>query len=216
MLEIINKAYRIFSKYKLKEELDLCSHCCTTKDERQKLKTLDLKQIPYELIYIHNTAATSNKPPIEEFKYFLPRYLELISENKFPSHSIELSLKRFKHYELTEFTNEEINLVEEFCKKYFDIILAKYPTPNNEGIDAIIVILHSAKCNIIEILEKWKSDQSISGNKHFTDLVNNGLSKRRNKLNNTFSNNSLDEIIEAWLNDDELYKTKYNLIKYDA
>jgi len=134
MLETINKAYQIFSKYKLKEDLDVCTHCCVTEDEKRKLETKNLREISHDLIYVHNTAATSNKPPIEEFKYFLPRYLELISENKFPSHSIELSLKRINHYEKEEFTIEEINVIEEFCQKYFEQTIFNYPSPDNEGI----------------------------------------------------------------------------------
>ena len=178
MLETIERAYQIFGKYKLKQDLDVCTHCCVTEEEKRKLETLNLRHISLALIYVHNSAATSNKPPIEEFKYFLPRYLELISGNNFPSHSIELSLKRIKHYEKEEFTKAEINLIEEFCQKYFEQTISNYPSPENEGIDAVIIMLYDANCNISEILNKWRNDKSKSGNRHFTDFVDHGLSKR--------------------------------------
>lgn len=209
MFKTINKAYQIFSRYKLKEEIDVCTYCCVTAEEKQKLETLALSEIPHELIYIHNTAATSIKPPIEEFKYFLPRYLELIAETKFPSHSIELSLKRIKHYETQEFTDEEIQIIHEFCSKFFEQTLANYPIPDDDHIDAVLVMLYDAKCDMNDILKIWSNDQSKSGNRHFTDFVNHCLNKRRNTINNPFSNKLLDQIIEDWLDNNELYKTKY-------
>ncbi len=216
MLEIIENAYQIFGKYKLKQDLDVCTHCCVTQEEKLELEKQYLKEISHDLIYLHNTAATSNKPPIEEFKYFLPRYLELISKNKFPSHSIELSLKRIKHYEKEEFTKEELIVIEEFCLKYFEQTISNYPSPENEGIDSILIMLYDANCDMNKILHKWKNDNSETGNRHFADFVNHGLSKRVNKINNPFSNNKLDRIIENWLSDDKLYETKYDQISHET
>jgi len=208
--EIVNRAYEIFGSYKLTKELDVCTQCCVTIEEKKRLETEVLREIPYKLIYLHNTAASSIKPPIEEFKYFLPRYLELISKNEFPSHSIELSLKRFEHYQIEEFNDKELEFIEEFCQEYFKQTLALYPIPEGETIDSILVMLNKAQCNIIQILNYWKLDRSQSGNKHFTDLVNFGLSKRHNKLSNPFSSNKLNETVENWLGDGELFTTKYN------
>jgi len=212
MLKTINKAYQIFSKYKLNEELDVCTKCCVTQTEKQKLETENLRQIPFQLIYIHNTAATSIKPPIKEFKYFLPRYLELISINKFPSHSVELSLKRFEKYTIEEFEKDELNIIEEFCINYFNQILSHYPCPNEETIDSILIMLSKTNCNIMKILSNWKNDNSETGNQHFTDLVNRALSQKSNKLSNPFSSSKLNITIEKWLNDDKLYESKYKLI----
>lgn len=216
MLETINRAYKIFGKYKLNNELDVCTHCCVTIEEKLKLESLNLKLIPFKLIYVHNTAATSSKPPIEEFKYFLPRYMELISENKFPSHSIELSLKRIQHYEKEEFTNIENAVIDEFCQNYFEQVLSNYPIPENEDIAAVLIMLNTAKCNMTKILNKWQTDNSETGNRHFVDLIEKGLNHNKSKLRNPFSTKLLDKSVENWLNDGNLYLTKYSKIKYDT
>ena len=75
-------------------------------------------------------------------------------------------------------------------------------------------MLYDANCDINEILYKWKNDKSETGNRHFTDFVNQGLSKRGNKINNPFSNKKLDRIIEDWLSNDQLYETKYEQNKH--
>jgi len=209
LVEIIDRAYHTFSKYKLKEELDVCTVCCVTFEEKKQLETNKLNEIPLEAIYSHNTSATTAKPPIEEFKYFLPRYLELIANNQFPSHSIELSLKRFEHYEKTEFSQQEWEIIHEFCRQYFKKTILNYPSPSNEGIDSILIMLFKTKINLHEILTIWKLDNSKSGNQHFKDLINIGLSSRKNKLSNPFSSRVLDKIIEEWLTDKELFEKKY-------
>jgi len=77
MNSIIERAYQTFSKYNIKSQLDVCTHCCVSTEEVRNLTNTPLNKLSLELIYRYNTAATSDKPTIEEFKYFLPRYLEL-------------------------------------------------------------------------------------------------------------------------------------------
>ena len=77
-------------------------------------------------------------------------------------------------------------------------------------------MLYKAKCNIKELLIIWKADKSKIGNRHFTDFVNFALSKKGNKLIDPFSSEKLDEIIEDWLKDDELYETKYEKINHET
>lgn len=216
MQEVIEKAYQIFKHYKLKEELDVCTHCCVTITELNQLTNTPLKELSFNLIDTHNSAATSSKPPVEEFKYFLPRYLELIANYKFPSHSTELSLKRFESYEKEEFNSQEWQIIEEFCIKFFKQILSNYPIPENDYIDSILIMIFTAKIDITKVLKIWEIDESENGNKHFTDFVNYGLSKRKNKLNNVFSSKKLDLIIEEWLSNNELFKNKYNQVKYES
>lgn len=206
---IIERAYRTFSKYYIKSELDVCTHCCVSTEEVRSLTNTPLRKISLELMYRHNTAATSSKPPIEEFKYFLPRYLELVANQEFPSHSLELSFKRFEHYTREEFESNEINLIQEFGEEYFKQTIAAYPCPENEKIDAILVMLYKAKIEIPMLLKIWELDKTENGNKHFQDLVNFGIHKRKSKLDNPFSSEQLDELILNWIGNKEVYEMKY-------
>lgn len=209
MKVLIEKAYEIFGQYKLNGDIDICTQCCATEEEKMKLINTNLKEINYELIYRHNTSARSLNPPINEFKYFLPRYLELISQNQFPSHSIELSLRKLEKFEAEDFTNDEFSLITEFCEQYFRRIISEYPCPEDEMIDSILVMIHKTKIDFHRILEIWETDNSQSGNKHFKDLIEFGISNRKNKLNNGFSDKQLNEIILDWIKDPKLFESKY-------
>lgn len=209
MNSIIERAYQTFSKYNLKSELDVCTHCCVSSEEVRRLTNTPLRKISFELIYRHNTAATSKKPPIEEFKYYLPRYLELVANQEFPSHSIELSFKRFEHYKIEEFESNEINLIQDFGEEYFKQTISTYPCPENEQIDSILIMLFKAKIDIPRLLNIWELDKTENGNKHFQDLVNYGIHKRKSKLENTFSSEQLDNLILIWIKIQKVYEMKY-------
>ncbi len=101
---IIEYSYSVFSKYRANLPLDVCTDCCMTLNQTCELANMSVKQIPFELLYEYNTAAKPALPNIEEFKHFLPRFLELTSELKFLHHSAEIILNRFEYYSIEEWT----------------------------------------------------------------------------------------------------------------
>jgi len=70
-------------------------------------------------------------------------------------------------------------------------------------------MLFKAKVDIPRLLKIWELDKTENGNKHFQDLVNFGIHKRKSKLDNTFSSEKLDELIINWIKIKEVYEMKY-------
>jgi hypothetical protein len=100
-----------------------------TSNQASELASMSVKQIPFELLYEYNTAAKTTLPKIEEFKHFLPRFLELTAELKFLHHSAELILSRFEYYSKEEWTEEECNVIQNYAKELFKYYLSIYPLP---------------------------------------------------------------------------------------
>lgn len=162
--------------------------------------SLGVKSIPFDLLYVYNTAAKTEKPDINEFKHFLPRFLHLTAQMQFPSHDIELGLSRFEYYDENEWTREERELLREFGRHFFRYCLALYPLPDSEHIDSILIMLWKAKMNFDELLRVWVETTTSESLLHFSDLVSNGFGVTGVKLTNAFADQDLNEVLVEWLN----------------
>ncbi len=197
---IVEQAYKLFRRYKATKPLDVCTVCCLTEKEEDALVSVGVKSIPFDLLYAYNTAAKTEKPDINEFKHFLPRFLDLTAQMQFPSHSIELGLSRFEYYDKNEWTTEEHDLVQEFGQHFFRHCLALYPLPDFEHIDSILIMLWKAKMNFNQLLNDWVEMTTSQSLLHFSDLVNNGFGVTGNKLSNPFTDQGLNKTLVEWLN----------------
>jgi len=199
--DIVSNSYRLFKKYKATIPLDACTACCLTKSQESELVFLSVHDIPFKLLYDYNTAAKTKKPSIQEFKHFLPRFLEFTADNKFLHHSAELVLSRFHYYDKSEWNDEEKELIQDFGKAYFSQCLTIYPLPELERIDSILVMLSEAKINIEPLLDSWKDSQSKESVLHFNDLVIRGFrSDRQDELARSVGGKDLSKLIIEWLN----------------
>lgn len=198
---IIEKSYDVFSPYKVSKPLDVCTVCCMTEDEENRLISLGVRFIPFDLLYSYNTAAKTAKPNIDEFKHFLPRFLELTAEFQYLSHSVELTFGRFDYYGESEWTPPEKELLSEFAVEFFRYCLSVYPLPDFEKIDSILVMLSKAYIDIDKILSLWMEKPARTSLLHFNDLIQSGNKQHRPfHLNNPFDHLNLSDKIARWLN----------------
>jgi|GEM_PF-896409 len=201
--KIINQSYSVFSKYRVTVPLDVCTECCMTPNQENSLVSMSVRQIPFKLLYDYNTAAKTVKPNIDEFKHFLPRFLDLTAELKFLHHSAELILSRFEYYTKDEWTKEESQLMQSYAKELFRYYLSIYPLPELEKIDSIIIMLYKAKVDVLEILLDWRTIKSRSSILHLSDLICEGFVGSKNEiLSSPFADKHVSKIVCDWLNTD--------------
>jgi hypothetical protein len=200
---IIEKSYEIFKKYKAKAPLDACTECCLTKNQESELVSLTVRHVPFELLYDYNTAAKTEKPDIQEFKHFLPRFLELTAEFKFLHHSGELVLSRFDYYDKTDWTREEQELMQDFGQAYFRLCMTIHPLPELERVDSILIMLWKTKIDIQQILSDWTIIKTKESLLHFNDLIQRCFKDNKpNELMSPFADKELSKIIVQWLDKD--------------
>lgn len=129
-------------------------------EDEAKLASLPVRQIPKDLLADYNDGAKPNKTTIEEVKHFLPRYLDLIAQFQFPTHSAELSFSRLIPFDKTEWTKQELDLLNQFTIEYFKHCLSIYPLPSfNDRIDTILIMLWKAGFNVGNLLTIWESEK---------------------------------------------------------
>ena len=209
--EIVEQSYKVFSKYKAVAPLDACTACCLTKNQESELVSMAVRHIPFDLLYEYNTAAKTEKPSIEEFKHFLPRFLELTAELKFLHHDEEIVLSRFEYYDKKEWTDEEQEIIQAFGESYFRKCLEVYPLPELASIDGILIMLMKAKMNIEPMLADWSELQNKEAVLHFNHLINYGFKDNKpNELSSAFADKESGNKIIKWLDSE---RTKDNFSK---
>ncbi|WP_396174112.1 hypothetical protein [Flavobacterium sp.] len=199
--EIVEKIYTEFANYRAKLPLDVCIECCMTIDETTKLVSLPLKEIPVELLALYNDSAKPNKTEISEVKYFLPRYIDLISQFKFPTHSPELSFSRLIPFDQTEWTKNELSLLKIFQTAFFKECINTFPIPSfGDKIDSILIMFWKSQIGIDNLFNIWKETDSLESTLHFKDLYYEGFEYyNRKKLTNVFGDSELYVKINNWI-----------------
>jgi hypothetical protein len=199
--KIIDRTYQEFSKYRATLPLDACINCCMTIEETTKLASMSVESIPQKLLANYNDSAKPKKTRIEEVKHFLPRYLELISEFNFPTHSSELSFSRLVPFDKNEWTKNEYEILINFQLEYFKHCLNTYPIPSfGDKIDSIIIMFWESGIGIEKLLLVWEETESLESNLHFKDLYFEGFEQyNRSKLSNSFGDKELCEKLTTWI-----------------
>ena len=147
-------------------------------------------------------------------KHFLPRYLDLIGQFEFPTHSTELSFSRLIPFVRNEWTKEEIILLDEFSKAFFKDCLKVYPIPSfTDTITTILIMFRGVDFDLRELfdiealLKIWEAEQSKESVLHFRDLYFHGFSQYdRSKLSSSFGDKALANILSAWLDSEKVNK----------
>ncbi|HRG24239.1 MAG TPA: hypothetical protein PLL23_07605 [Chitinophagaceae bacterium] len=206
--ETIDRSYKVFAKYKPERPLDVCTDCCMTPDEENTLATLPLKEITAEFLAKYNDSAKPAKTSIDEVKYFLPRYFDLIGQFRFPSHSAELSFSRLAPFDKSEWTVQEQDLLKQFSIDFFNHCLKVYPIPAfNERIDCMLIMFWNSGFDISNLLTCW---QNVTGKEsvfHFRDLYLHGFTQNNpSKLSNSFGEIELADLLRKWLQQEDVKK----------
>lgn len=81
--EIVDESYDLFGRYSVSNSLDVCTACCVSPGEMKALLNRRLREILSETLGVWNDAAKSDRPDLREFKHFLPRLLDLVSQFEF-------------------------------------------------------------------------------------------------------------------------------------
>ena len=199
--ETIDRAYKEFSKYSATLPLDVCTDCCMTIEETTTLASISVDSIPKDLLSSYNDSAKPEKTEIQEVKHFLPRYLELISDFNFPTHSSELSFSRLTPFDKNEWTKNELEILFGFQEEFFKLCLKTYPIPSfGDKIDSVIIMFWRSGLGVDILLSVWEETESLESILHFKDLYFEGFEKyNRSKLSNSFGDKELCKKLTTWI-----------------
>lgn len=169
------------------------------------LARLPVREIPHELLMEYNDGAATEKTPDDEIKHFLPRYFELISNFDFPSHSVEIALKRLSPFDREAWSDEELELLNAFSLAFFEKCLSTYPLPTRDELDSIFILFWRGSLPIDPLLTLWEQHDSPSGILHLKDFYWDGfLQSKSGKMSNAFADLELSMHLRNWLSRDDV------------
>lgn len=119
----IEKLYKVFSKYKLKEIIIGC-HCplCMDDEYDKFLQNTPLAEITAKNLFGYLQSANILDENCKDFKYFIPRILELIFEDSPENDWIDFIWKIIAQAEYHSWENHESEAVDCFFKAYWNEI----------------------------------------------------------------------------------------------
>jgi hypothetical protein len=192
--KIVAQAYELFAGYKVTKPLDVCSPHCVTDEELDQLVNLNVRKLPKELLSTWNHAAKTDRPELSEFKHFLPRFLDLIAQFEWPSHSVEITLKSFGYYTDRDWTRQERQLIDDFGLAFFKQCLQTYDLPDVVSLDRVIIMLSSAGVDTEPLFLEWEKSPHEASVRHFADFAIYGAD-----LKNEFMEQELRNRMSNWL-----------------
>lgn len=198
---IINQAYSIFNYQKPTSITNVCTECCMPKDQARLLLTTTLNEIPLELLQEYNDGAQALHFDRKEFNYFLPRYLELISQFQFTSAvDVLLSLKNLKFDCKELWTKEnEVKCINDFSVAFFEKCLKTKVFSDNTQLIELINMLHISGFDVNLLLPIWLADLNNYSVVHLEQLISDNFNYRGKMHTNGFVNSDLNSILEEWI-----------------
>ncbi|MGX7666529.1 hypothetical protein [Flavobacterium pedocola] len=202
---IVTKAYTVFNYPRPSTVTNVCTDCCVTAEDARKLLTLPLKEIPVELINEYNDHAQALDYNMNEFKYFLPRYLELISRFEFPSAiDTSLSLKNL-NFENDSYWSKEIEkeVLLDFAKAFVTECFSSESFPEDETLTSILNMFYTAQIPIQPLLDIWKANLNEKGMLIISELTLNDINSRGTKITCGFVSEELSAILLNWIRENK-------------
>ena len=156
----------MFARYSLNGRIIVCNCpvCVAPETERQLIRT-PLHAISRELLaeYTHSAHGWDGKIA-DDFRYFLPRYFELIAAGEIPSHhDLEPCLGRMLHAEYRkEWPKQEADAIDAFFVALFRAELNKPLAPADyglfdagEGAETVLCCMAHAGGDVRVLLDVW-------------------------------------------------------------
>lgn len=195
---IIDELYKVLNFLKPIKINNVCTECCMDIDNARLLLIFNLNAIPLELIQNYNDGAQAVKFDMNEFKYFLPRYLELIYDFQFTSEiDLCLSLKNLNFNNKECWLNpDEIKLINDFAFSFFERCLKEKVKNNEFEIIDILNMFFKSGISIDDLLFNWVSNLSNISILHLNNLIVNNFNQRGKFINSPFFDSEFKSIIE--------------------
>lgn len=198
---IIQNAYKIFNYPTPLEITNVCTACCISEEDARNLIALPLQNIPVELFHEYNDHAQALNYDMNEFKYFLPRNLELISQFQFTSGvDVSLSLKNL-NYNNPEFwtKKEEIDCVQDFMFYFFNKCLKTNEFTHEGSLLDILNMIYCSGFDIKNLLEIWLINLNNFSIIHLEQLITDNFNYRGKMRTNGFIDSNVIDLIEKWI-----------------
>ena len=205
MKKMIKEAYEIFA-HDLNGKLTVCTPCCVSEENVEKLIKTPVKELSRELMQEYLNAVNYDETGLE-IKHFLPKIIEFIVKHAEIRLDTSLILDKC-HFEKKIWNNEEIDFMYRFSKEFMLEVLKTEPkTARMENFSVYMTMfnLGGLKTEHLFDIEMWKkASEDINALRHFEEMMY-SYTKDYTYYSYAFSSNSeFNEQMNLWMNSREI------------
>ena len=205
MKKMIKEAYEIFA-HDLNGKLTVCTPCCVSEENVEKLIKTPVKELSRELMQEYLNAVNYDETGLE-IKHFLPKIIEFIVRHAEIRLDTSLILDKC-HFEREIWNGIELDFMYRFSKEFMMEILKTNPkTARMENFSVYMTMfnLGGLKTEHLFDIEMWKkASEDINALWHFEEMMY-SYTKDYTYYSYAFSSNpEFNEQMNLWMNSREI------------
>ena len=205
MKKKIKEAYEIFA-HDLNGKLTVCTPCCVSEENVEKLIKTPVKELSKELMQEYLNAVNYDETGLE-IKHFLPKIIEFIVKHAEIRLDTSLILDKC-HFEREIWNGTELDFMYRFSKEFMMEILKTNPkTARMENFSVYMTMfnLGGLKTEHLFDIEMWKkASEGINALWHFEEMMY-SYTKDYTYYSYAFSSNpEFNEQMNLWMNSREI------------
>ncbi|MER5419522.1 hypothetical protein [Streptosporangium roseum] len=152
----LERLYETFSRYPLPDKIDVCDHCVAP-ESVQAARAVPLRALSASVLEPYAWSALSTWGDIEDFKYYLPRLLELLISEELDGflHADSLTIKVGAYWH--GWPQDEKDAVVAVANAWWWLTLHHYPR-DVDVMKMIEIIADNLKLDLCYYLAEWESN----------------------------------------------------------
>ena len=213
MYETISSVYEAFANYRRPEDFPACE-CCLSDEEKRLLLRQKLIDLSADELMSYAADAFLTVGSVSDFKYFLPRILDLSVNEKFAWPDPEVVLRKLRLADWDDWPESERAAIINVLAEKFTALLADVNTDGSE-ISEWVCALGQCLPDVTPYLEPLLEE--ANENKLLSFIEWNWSSLRKGRLANAFWQEAPEnqERVVNWLNRPrvkQLLSEKYGMV----
>jgi len=155
----ISELYVVFARYPLRREIDHCEHCVFPEDDAL-IRSKPLRQLAGTDLSKYAFKAMTTWGDEEDLKHFLPRLLELWTEDDFMLLTDDQLIRKMRMAGWGAWPDDEEAAIKSFLIAWWPQILVS--APREELIRILIPLLYETFGDLGPFLKQWRELASTS------------------------------------------------------
>lgn len=158
--EAIDRLYDGFAHYHRPASIVHCEHCLTPGEAQALLAPVPLRQLSMEALKPYAYGVMLTVGDADDFRYFLPRLLEITDPARYPYPDLESMLSRLRFAHWTRWPQAEQDAVRVFLRALWEDAL--YSLDPVAGAGEALCAITNAEDDIGPYLNEWTTGDPIA------------------------------------------------------
>ncbi|MBF6176958.1 hypothetical protein [Nocardia otitidiscaviarum] len=164
----LRELYDVFARVPRPDVIDGCPHCVAP-DEGRRLLDEPIRSLTPEALARYAAKAMSTWGGVDDFRYLLPRLLELAADDAFAYPDPEIVFGKLEYGRWLEWPAAERVAIERFLCAWWRDTLASYPTL--PSADTVLCSIAATGLDLEPFLAEWAASDGPAAQAQLLELA---------------------------------------------